>query len=96
MKKILVIDDEAPLRHTMAGLLRAQGYEALESGTAADGLALAAAQHLDLVLCDFALSESDGLEVLQELRQPHLAQLASMMIYYFRLHHLLRQEARQG
>jgi two-component system KDP operon response regulator KdpE len=67
--RILVIDDEAQIRRFLDIGLRAEGYEVLLAANAADGLALAATQSLDLVILDIGLPDRDGHEVLAELRQ---------------------------
>jgi DNA-binding response OmpR family regulator len=66
---ILLVDDDAMLRETLALNLRGSGFEVL---TAADGLtALAEAQARapNLVILDLMLPELDGLTVCRTLRQ---------------------------
>jgi two-component system alkaline phosphatase synthesis response regulator PhoP len=69
MARILIVDDEQNLRHTVGYNLRRAGYEVVE---AADGeKALAAAegsQSLDLVILDLMLPGIDGLDVCRRLR----------------------------
>ena len=67
-EKLLLVDDEATLRETLALNLRSAGYEVI---TAADGLAaLDAARNKtpDLVLLDLMLPEIDGLTVCRSIR----------------------------
>ena len=66
---ILLVDDDAMLRETLALSLRGSGFEVL---TAADGLmALEQAQvrHPNLMILDLMLPELDGLTVCRTLRQ---------------------------
>ena len=66
---ILLVDDDAMLRETLALNLRGAGYEVL---TAADGLSAleqAQARVPDLVILDLMLPELDGLTVCRTLRQ---------------------------
>ncbi len=66
MAKILIIDDEAPIRRTLKEIL---GYEKHLVDEAADGiigLEKLKAEHYDLVLCDIKMPGKDGIEVLQE------------------------------
>jgi CheY-like chemotaxis protein len=68
MATILVVDDDAEIRHLVAGYLADQGYRTL---TAADaGLAREAidAEQPDLVVLDVMMPGEDGLSLLQELR----------------------------
>jgi DNA-binding response OmpR family regulator len=67
-RTILVVDDDAALRDTLAYNLRSEGYRVL---TAADGVAAleTARQSVpDLVLLDLMLPRLDGLEVCRRLR----------------------------
>ena len=66
---ILLVDDDAMLRETLALNLRNAGYEVR---TAADGLSAlqeAQARVPDLVILDLMLPELDGLTVCRTLRQ---------------------------
>ena len=67
--RVLVIDDEVQIRRFLDIGLRAEGYQVLLAGTAAEGLALAATQSPDLVILDIGLPDREGHEVLAELRQ---------------------------
>ena len=67
-EKLLLVDDEAMLRETLALNLRSAGYEVV---TAADGVAaIDAARNKapDLVLLDLMLPEIDGLTVCRSIR----------------------------
>jgi PAS domain S-box-containing protein len=68
MKKILVIDEDKPLRNSVMTELRRNGFEALGAANGAEGVALAKAQAPSLVLCDLNLAGRSGLDVLRELR----------------------------
>jgi two-component system, OmpR family, KDP operon response regulator KdpE len=66
--RVLVVDDEAPIRRAMRANLEARGYvvDLAESGEQA--LQLAARHHPDVVLLDLGLPTMDGLEVIDGLR----------------------------
>jgi len=66
---ILVVDDEAGVRSSLAGILGDEGYAvtSVESGEA--GLAALEARRYDLVLLDVWLPGLDGLEVLRRIRE---------------------------
>jgi two-component system, OmpR family, KDP operon response regulator KdpE len=66
---ILVIEDEAQMRRFLRASLASNGYQVIESDTAADGIAQAAARAPDLVLLDLGLPDLDGLAVTQRLRE---------------------------
>lgn len=66
--RILVIDDEAPIRRFLRVALEAEGYGVIEAGTAREGLAMAAREAPGLVVLDLGLPDADGLSVLRDLR----------------------------
>ncbi|KJH70779.1 response regulator [Aliterella atlantica] len=69
MKKILVIEDEPPVRANILELLEAEEFEAVGAENGFIG-AIWAQEHLpDLIICDVMMPEVDGYEVLSALRQ---------------------------
>lgn len=69
MKKILVIEDEPPVRANILELLEAEDFEAVGAENGFIG-AMWAQEHLpDLIICDVMMPEVDGYEVLSALRQ---------------------------
>jgi two-component system response regulator AtoC len=65
---VLVVDDEALIRWSLAERLKADGYRVLEAETGA-----AAVDHLgdgvDLVLLDYRLPDTDGVSVLRKIKE---------------------------
>lgn len=66
---ILVIDDEAQIRHFLRISLKTEGYELLEAENGEAGLGLCARHSPDLVILDLGLPDMDGSEVLSGLRE---------------------------
>jgi two-component system KDP operon response regulator KdpE len=66
--RVLVVDDEAPMRRALAANLKARGYEVDAAETGEQALDLAARRHPDVVLLDLGLPGIDGLEVIDGLR----------------------------
>jgi two-component system KDP operon response regulator KdpE len=66
--RVLVVDDEAPIRRTMRANLEARGYVVDLAETGEQALALAARHHPDVVLIDLGLPGMDGLAVIDGLR----------------------------
>jgi two-component system KDP operon response regulator KdpE len=66
--RILVVDDEAPIRRFLRVALETEGYGVIEAATAREGLALVAREAPGLVVLDLGLPDADGLTVLRELR----------------------------
>jgi two-component system KDP operon response regulator KdpE len=66
--KILVVDDEPPIRKLLRMGLTAQGYEVLDAPNGKTALELLARKP-DLVILDLGLPDFDGLELLQHIRR---------------------------
>jgi two-component system, OmpR family, KDP operon response regulator KdpE len=66
--RVLVVDDEAPIRRALAANLKARGYDVDAAETGEQALDLAARHHPDVVLLDLGLPGIDGLEVIDGLR----------------------------
>jgi DNA-binding response OmpR family regulator len=67
MPKVLVIDDEAPIRLLCRVNLEAEDMEVIEAEDGQQGLKLARAEQPDVVLLDVMMPGMDGWEVLQRL-----------------------------
>ena len=67
--RIVVVEDEAPIRRGVTDALRTTGYQVAEAGDGEQGLQEAVRLDVDLVLLDLLLPRRDGLEVLAELRK---------------------------
>ena len=65
--KVLVIDDEPPIRKLLRMGLSTQGYEILEAGNGKASLQLLA-QKPDLVILDLGLPDMQGLDLLRMIR----------------------------
>jgi DNA-binding NtrC family response regulator len=65
-QKVLVVDDERLVRWSLTQRLRADGFEVMEAGTAAEALQ---ARSPDAAVLDYRLPDGDGVSVLRRLRE---------------------------
>lgn len=67
--KILIIEDQAPMRRNVALMLQMEGYQTCMAENGRVGVEVARKERPDLVLCDVMMPEMDGYAVVQALRQ---------------------------
>lgn len=72
-ERILVVEDEEPLRMALCDALRAAGFDVLEAADGEAGRDIALREGPDLVLLDLMLPKLDGFGVLSALRADRLA-----------------------
>jgi two-component system response regulator AtoC len=81
-RRVLVIDDEAGLRHTLLLILRDEGYQVAVAEDGEAGLRSALAEAPDLVLCDVRMPRLGGLEFLERYQEAGGTALVVMMSAY--------------
>jgi DNA-binding response OmpR family regulator len=67
--RLLVVEDYAPLRESLARGLRDAGYAVDATGDGTEGLWFAENHPYDVILLDLMLPRTSGLEILKKLRQ---------------------------
>jgi len=65
---VLVVDDEAGLRHFLVKTLSARAGQVLEAGSAEEAQGLLARHRFDLLILDITLPGKSGIELLEQLR----------------------------
>lgn len=68
-QKILLIEDQVPMRRNIALMLQLEGYEVCTAENGRLGLETARKERPDLILCDVMMPELDGYGVIQGLRE---------------------------
>lgn len=66
--RVLVVDDEAPIRLMLRTALGAEGHEVLEAGSGQDAEAQAVAGRIEFFLIDLGLPDQDGVDLIRRLR----------------------------
>lgn len=69
MKKILFIEDNQAILDLYEPKLREQGFEVSAALEGEKGLAIAAAEHPDVILLDVVMPDMDGMQVMRRLRE---------------------------
>jgi two-component system phosphate regulon response regulator PhoB len=78
---VLVVDDEADIRNLVAINLKREGFEVLTAATGQEGLDLAQANPVALVVLDLMLPDIQGTEVCRRLRAiPSTAEVPVLML----------------
>jgi two-component system, OmpR family, KDP operon response regulator KdpE len=67
--RILVIEDDGPIRRFLEAALTNAGYEVVEAETGRMGLTHILARMPDLVILDLGLPDMDGLEIISRVRE---------------------------
>ena len=66
--KILVVEDDAPVRHLITVSLSAEDYTVISAGTAAEAVQDTATHNPDIILLDLGLPDGDGVDVISRVR----------------------------
>jgi PAS domain S-box-containing protein len=66
--RVLVVDDEEPIRRLLGRLLARRGYEVAEATTVAEAFGLVASFKPGLVICDVRMPDGGGIALHQQVR----------------------------
>ncbi len=80
-KRVLVIDDDLPLRGMLAAALRQHGFQVLLAGDGAEGQRALTIHNPDVILLDLAMPEVNGWDFLQRLQETgHLGRVPIIVV----------------
>ena len=68
-RKLLIVDDDAPLRNRLARAMEDRGFQVEAAASVAEGLAAAKSNAPDFAVVDLRLADGNGLEVVEALRE---------------------------
>ncbi|HXU93445.1 MAG TPA: HD domain-containing phosphohydrolase [Gallionella sp.] len=66
--RVMVVDDDANLRKTLSDILQLKGYEAVATGSGAEGIAEAKRDFVAVALIDLMLPDMSGIEVMGKIK----------------------------
>ncbi len=81
-KNVLVVDDEAGMRHMLRLVLERGDYRVTEAKDGGEALECLHRANFDIILCDIRMPEMDGLTFLQEMKANNLDGIVIMMSAY--------------
>jgi DNA-binding NtrC family response regulator len=70
-RRVLVVDDDAVVGHSINRVLTGQGYQVCEALSGAEALAELDHQSYDMVFTDIRMSGMDGLDMTSRMKQSH-------------------------
>lgn len=80
-KRVLVIDDDMPLRGMLAAALRQHGFQVLLAGDGAEGQRALNIHHPHVILLDLAMPNVNGWDFLQRLKETgHLGRVPVIVV----------------
>jgi DNA-binding NtrC family response regulator len=67
MAKVLIVDDEVPIRRTLREILEFEQYEVEEAADGQEGVSKVQSQKYDVVIMDIKMPKMDGIEALERI-----------------------------
>lgn len=71
MAKILVVDDEEPIRTLIAKIVSKDGHEVMEADNGAHACSAYETADIDLIITDLVMPEKNGIEMIIQLKRSH-------------------------
>jgi CheY-like chemotaxis protein len=93
--KVLVVDDDASLRVTLAANLELEGFKVLEADSGEAALAAVQAEGVDLVLTDIRMPGIDGVQLFRRLKRL-LPGVPVVLMTAFALEQLVQEALGEG
>ncbi|HEY2772518.1 MAG TPA: response regulator [Candidatus Binatia bacterium] len=96
-KTILVVDDDAGVRHSMAEILGGEGCKVMTTPSGREALALIERERVDLVISDVQMPDMDGYELFRRIREGHhQLPVVLMTAYYYDKDHVIKRSKADG
>lgn len=82
MNSVLLIDDEEKLRQLLQRIIRLEGFDVQEAATGQAALKKLATQDFEVVLCDVKLPDSNGVDLVKQIKTLHPATEVILLTAY--------------
>ena len=79
-KRILVVEDEAPIREMLCFVLEQKGYETVEAEDFADGLAKVREPYPELIVLDWMMPGGSGIQFIKQLKQDEVTRQIPVVV----------------
>ena len=73
MQRVLIVDDEPPIRRFLRTSLSAQGYQVFEAEDGSSARDVLRKDAVDVLVLDLGLPGADGFEIIKSIRESHSA-----------------------
>jgi DNA-binding response OmpR family regulator len=86
--KLLLVEDDIPLREDLSNLLRKSGHSVVESGVGSTAVEQALAENFDAIILDMMIPEVDGLQfltILRKIKKTPVLMISSMSELEYRI-----------
>jgi PAS domain S-box-containing protein len=96
-KTVLVVDDDAGVRASMAEILGGEGCRVLTTPSGHEALRFLDEGHVDLVISDVQMPDMDGYELFHNIRSGHeTLPVVLMTAYYYDKDHVIKRSKADG
>lgn len=82
MNSVLLIDDEEKLRQLLLRIIRLEGFDVQEAASGQAALKKLASQDFEVVLCDVKLPDSNGVDLVKQIKSLHPATEVILLTAY--------------
>jgi PAS domain S-box-containing protein len=94
--RVLVVDDDVGVCHSLRDLLRGEGCEVIEAHDGLDALRVLDVTPVDIVISDVVMPDLDGYDLYMEIRRRGSTPVILMTGYYYDRDHVIKRSRLQG